>query len=79
MTGLNLVDAPQLRVKMITQLPQTPEAYYSDYGINSNEWKGGEVCYHNGSGTGSQKLYIQTSTSGRTPVWRTRATQFVVS
>lgn len=74
-TNFDQLDAPLGRLKLVTQLPQTPETYYDSYGISSNEWRGGEVLYHNGSGTGANKLYIQTATSGRTPTWRTIVTQ----
>jgi hypothetical protein len=76
MSGFDQLDAATGRFKMVTQLPSTPEAYYVDYGIASDEWKGGEVVYHNGSGTGADKLYIQTATSGRTATWVTITTQF---
>lgn len=56
---------------LATAPPQTPGAYYGGfYNINSQEWKGGEIFYHNGVGTGGNKLYIQTATSGTTPTWR---------
>lgn len=77
MSGFDLVDAGFGRLKMVTALPSTPEAYYVDYGIASDQWKGGELVYHNGTGTGANKLYIQTATTGRTPTWRIIVTQFV--
>jgi len=79
MTGFDQLDAATGRFKMVTQLPQTPEAYYGDYGISSDEWHGGEVVFHNGTGTGSYKLYIQTETSGKTPVWKLVVTQFTAA
>lgn len=78
MTGFDQMDSPLGRLNLVTQLPQTPEAYYGAfYSIESKEWKGGEVVYHNGTGTGGNKFYIQTATSGRTPTWKTQTTQFV--
>lgn len=69
-SGFTQLDSPLGRLKLVTQLPSTPGDYYGSYGINSNEWQGGEVVYHNGTDTGSQKLYIQTATSGTTPTWK---------
>lgn len=74
------ISASGVRFKMVTQLPQTPEAYYGgSYTLKDNEWRGGEIVYHNGSGTGANKLYVQTATSGRTPVWETLDTGFVAA
>lgn len=71
-SGFNQLDAPIGRIKLVTALPQTPEAYYGGSAtLKDNEWRGGEIVFHNGSGTGASKLYIQTATSGRTPTWRT--------
>ena len=75
-TGFDQLDSPLGRLKLITQLPQTPETYYDSYGISSDAWRGGEIVYHNGTGTGGNKLYIQTATSGRTPTWKALSTQF---
>jgi hypothetical protein len=75
MTGFDKLDAPVGRLKLVTSLPQTPLAYYGDT-LASNEWRGGEIVYHNGSGTGANKLYIQTATSGTTPTWKRVVTQF---
>ena len=78
MINLDQLDSPLGRLNLVTNLPQTPEAYYGGfYGINSKEWKGGEVVYHNGVGTGGNNLYVQTATSGRTPTWRTQNVQFI--
>lgn len=77
MTGFDQLDSPLGRLNLVTQLPQTPGAYYGQfYDIVSNEWRGGEVVYHNGTGSGANKLYIQTATSGQTPTWRVIVTQF---
>ena len=75
-TGLNLIDSPVGRVMLVTSLPQTPTTYYGSYGINRDDWQGGEVVYMQGSATGQQKLYIQTATSGQTPTWKTQADQY---
>lgn len=77
MTGFNQLDAASGRIKLATSLPSTPSDYYGSYGIASDEWYGGEVIYHNGSGTGANKLYIQTATSGKTATWKVIVTQFV--
>lgn len=71
------LDAPIGRIAIVTSLPQTPEAYYgASSTLKDDEWRGGELVYIAGTSTGGQKLYIQTATSGRTPTWRTIATQF---
>lgn len=77
MTGFDQLDSPLGRLKLVTQLPSTPEDYYGGlYNIVSDAWRGGEVVYHNGSGSGSNNLYIQTETSGRTAVWRRQVLEF---
>lgn len=74
------ISASGVRFKMVTQLPSTPEDYYGgSITLKDNEWRGGEIVYHNGAGTGSNKLYLQTATSGRTPTWRTLSTGFVAA
>lgn len=74
------ISAPIGRIKMVTQLPSTPELYYGgSHSMQDDEWRGGEIVYHNGSGTGSNKLYIQTATSGRTPTWKRLNPQFVAA
>lgn len=79
MTTFDKLDAATGRFQLVTQLPSTPAAYYGSYGISSDEWRGGEIVYHNGSGTGSDKLYIQLATSGKTAEWRTITTQFTAA
>ena len=75
--GSGQLNAPVGRFKLVTTLPQTPEAYYGgSYTLTDDEWRGGEIVYHNGSGTGSHKLYVQTATSGRTPTWKRLNPQF---
>jgi hypothetical protein len=69
--GTTSLNAPIGRIRLVTALPSTPEAYYGgSITLKDDEWRGGEVCYHNGSGTGAHKLYIQTATSGRTATWK---------
>ena len=75
MTGFDKLDAPIGRLKLVTSLPSTPSNYYGDT-IASDEWRGGEVVYHNGTGTGANKLYVQTAASGQTPTWKLIVTQF---
>lgn len=71
-TGMEQLDAPIGRIKLVSSLPQTPEDYYGGSAtLKDNQWRGGEIVYHSGDGTGSDKIYIQTATSGRTPTWRT--------
>lgn len=74
-SGFDMINGLPGRLKLVTQLPQTPSAYYG--APYDGAWKGGEIVYHNGSGTGGNKLYIQSATSGVTPVWRALTTQFV--
>lgn len=74
--GYDQLDAASGRVQIGTTPPQTPAAYYGASVIARDEWRGGELFYHNGTGTGGHKLYIQTATSGSTPVWRTTTTQW---
>lgn len=69
-TEFNSIDAVLGHLKLVTQLPSTPLVYYGAHTLKSNAWRGGEVVYHNGSGTGAQKIYVQTATSGTTPTWR---------
>jgi len=65
------LNAPLGRIQLVTSLPQTPEAYYGgSYTLKDSGWRGGEIVYITGSSTGSNKLYIQTATSGRTPTWK---------
>ena len=71
------ISAPIGHVKMVSSLPQTPEDYYgSSHSMQDDEWRGGEIVYVKGTSTGSNKLYIQTAESGRTPTWKTVATGF---
>lgn len=77
MSGFDLLDTVPGRIQLLTAPPQTPDAYYGGaLMVASDEWRGGEVFYHTGSGTGANKLYLQTATSGRTPTWKLIATQF---
>lgn len=77
-THFDQLDAALGSVNRVTSLPQTPSDYYGAlYGINLTSWQGGEIVYLSGSGTGHEKIYIQTATSGTTPTWRTIAAQFV--
>lgn len=51
-----------------TQLPTAPYIYF---GVSSNDvdsvlWRGGELYYL----TTENRLYIQTATSGTTPIWK---------
>lgn len=75
-SGFEQLDSPLGRLKFLATLPTTPEQYYGSYGINSDEWKGGEIVYFTATGTGGNKLVIQTATSGRTATWKYISTQF---
>jgi len=76
-TSANLIDSVLGHLKLVTVLPSTPTVYYGAHTIKNNQWRGGEIVYHNGSGTGAQKIYIQTASSGTTPTWR-KTIQFEV-
>ena len=78
MINLDQLDSILGRIKLTASLPSTPEDYYGAfYGINSKEWKGGEIVYFTATGTGGNKLVIQTATSGRTATWKYQSEQFV--
>ena len=70
-----MADAGAGRIKLATSLPTSPVDYYGDR-IGHDEWRGGELIYHNGTGTGSDKLYLQSETSGKTAIWKVIATKF---
>lgn len=59
------LDAQAGHVRIGTQVPLTPSIYYGG-DVDSIEWVSGEVYFH----TGDNQLYIQTATSGTTPVWK---------
>jgi len=67
-TKFDYLNAIGASAKIGTQLPTAPYIYY---GVSSNDvdsvtWGGGELYYH----SGQSRLYIQTATSGTTPVWK---------
>jgi len=65
-TGFDIIDAQMGRFKVTGDLSLTPEDYYGADRVRSNEWAGGEVIFN----SGDNRLYIQSATSGRTPVWK---------
>ena len=76
-TKTGQLNAPIGRIKLVSALPTTVVGYYGGSGsLADDEWRGGEVVYHVGSGTGSAKLYIQTATSGKTATWKRYVTAF---
>jgi|GEM_PF-3465357 len=72
-TKFSRLDAT-MNLQVVSSLPATPAAYYgiSSNDIDSVEWASGEVVWH----SGDRRMYIQTSTSGRTAVWKRLLTQF---
>ena len=67
-TKFDYLNAIGASAKIGTTLPTAPYLYY---GVSSNDvdsvvWRGGELYYH----SGQSRLYIQTATSGTTPVWK---------
>lgn len=57
-----------------TSIPTSPSSYYGG-DVDSVEWQGGEVYYN----SGDNRLYIQTSTSGTTAVWKRLLESFATS
>ena len=56
----------------------TPQQFYvetSNQEPNHSEWKGGELLFY----TSSQKLFIQTATSGQTATWKVIDSAFATS
>lgn len=51
-----------------TQLPTAPYIYYGSAAndVDSVTWRGGEMYYL----TTDSRLYVQTATSGSTPIWK---------
>ena len=72
--GLNALNAT---AKYVTSLPTTPSAYFGSASndVDSVSWSGGELAYHGNE----NRLYIQTSTSGTTAVWKRLLEQFATS
>lgn len=68
-TNLDQV-AGTANIKMVTSLPQTPQAYYSGSGagVSNTEWVGGEQVILTYGGV--SRHYVQTATSGTSPTWR---------
>ena len=67
-TKLDYLNAIGASAKIGTQLSTAPYIYY---GVSSNDvdsvtWRGGELYYL----TTESRLYIQTATSGITPIWK---------
>lgn len=66
-TKVDEFNAPQTRVYIAAGLPMSPSVYYNSAGgVDSLEWKGGEIAYN----TTDNRFYIQDLTSGTTAHWR---------
>jgi len=76
-TKFDYLNAIGASAKIGTQLPTAPYIYY---GVSSNDvdsvtWGGGELYYL----TTESRLYIQTATSGTTPVWKRMSDTFATT
>jgi hypothetical protein len=76
-TKFDYLNAIGASAKIGTQLPTAPYIYY---GVSSNDvdsvtWGGGELYYL----TTESRLYIQTATSGSTPVWKRMSDTFATT
>ncbi len=67
-TKIDALKAPQSRVKIVSAIELTPQAYYSTGigDVDSVEWRSGEIAYL----TTENRFYIQTATSGLTATWK---------
>ena len=76
-TKFDYLNAIGASAQIGTQLPTAPYIYY---GVSSNDvdsvtWGGGELYYL----TTESRLYIQTATSGSTPVWKRMSDTFATT
>lgn len=67
-TKIDELNAPQSRVKIVSDLDTSPTAYYGTgpHNVDSVTWRGGEISYL----STDNRFYVQTATSGTTAVWR---------
>ena len=67
-TKINNLNSIGASAQIGTQLPTAPYIYYGTVAndVDSTTWRGGEMYYL----TTDSRLYIQTATSGTTPVWK---------
>lgn len=67
-TKINYLNSIGASAQIGTQLPTAPYIYYGTVAndVDSTTWRGGEMYYL----TTDSRLYIQTATSGTTPVWK---------
>lgn len=74
-TKVDELNTAQCRVYLATSLPTSPETYYdSAGGVDSLEWRGGEIAYN----STDNYFYVQTFTSGKQSHWR-KATDATVA
>lgn len=76
-TKFDYLNAIGASAQIGTTLPTAPYIYY---GVSSNDvdsviWRGGEMYYH----SGQNRLYVQTATSGTTPVWKRMTDTFATT
>ncbi|OQB05819.1 MAG: hypothetical protein BWY21_01968 [Parcubacteria group bacterium ADurb.Bin216] len=67
-TKIDYLNAIGASAQIGTSIPTAPYIYYgtSPNDVDSVTWRGGELYYH----SGQNRLYVQTATSGTTPVWK---------
>lgn len=67
-TKINNLNSIGASAQIGTQLPTAPYIYYGTTAndVDSTTWRGGEMYYL----TTDSRLYVQTATSGTTPVWK---------
>ena len=67
-TKINELNSIGASAQIGTQLPTAPYIYYGTTAndVDSVTWRGGEMYYL----TTDSRLYVQTATSGTTPVWK---------
>lgn len=67
-TKINNLNSIGASAQIGTQLPTAPYIYYGTVAndVDSTTWRGGEMYYL----TTDSRLYVQTATSGTTPVWK---------
>ena len=67
-TKIDYLNAIGASAQIGASIPTAPYIYYgtSPNDVDSVTWRGGELYYH----SGQNRLYVQTATSGTTPVWK---------
>lgn len=77
-TNLDNVRGSLVRFRLMSTWPANPQIWYGEKsGGEANEpsWKGGEMMLY----TPTNKLFIQTATSGTTPTWEGTSASFATT